>query len=91
MGIHQSPLHYSSWNFSFNISIMDSFLLLTSTLVLSSSNIIYEPSAASASANRFLFLKVCSISKVENFSSVFWAIALYGARLGSFREKLPLV
>ena len=53
MGIRQSPLHYSSWNFSFNISIMDSFLLLTSTLVLSPSNIICEPSVASTFATDF--------------------------------------
>ena len=91
MGIRQSPSHCSSWNLSFNISIMDFFLLLTFTLVLSLLNIIYELSAASASTNRFSFLGACSISKVENFSFIFWAIALYGARLGSFREKLSLV
>ena len=34
-GLRQSPSHYSSWNLSFNISTIDSFLLPTSILVLS--------------------------------------------------------
>ena len=90
MGIRQSPSPCSSRNFSFNTSMMDSSLLLTSILVLLLLKIIYEPSAANAFANRFSFLGACSISKVENFSSILWAIALYRARLGSFKEKLPL-
>ena len=91
MGICQSPSHHSSWNLSFNISIIDSFLLLTSILLLSASKIIYELKAANTFTNRFSFLGVCSISNVENFSSIFWVIALFGVRLGSFKEKLPLV
>ena len=43
MGIRQSPSHCSSQNLSFNTLIMDSFLLLTSILVLSLSKIICEP------------------------------------------------
>ena len=90
MVIRQSPSPYSSWNFSFNTSIMDSSFLLSSILVLSSLKIIYDPSAANASANRFSLFGAYSISKVENFSSILWAIALYGARPSSFKEKLPL-
>ena len=90
MGIRQSLSHHSSRNLSFNISIIDFSFLLTTTLVLSSSNIICKPSAANASVNQFSFLGACSILKVENFSSIFQAIALHGARLGSFREKIPL-
>ena len=86
MGIRQSLSHRSSRNLFFNILIIDSSFLLTTTLVLSSSNIICEPSAANASVNQFSFLRACSILKVENFSSIFWAIALHGVRLGSFRE-----
>ena len=40
------------------------------------SKIICETSTTSASTNRFSFLEACSISKVENFSPIFWAIAL---------------
>ena len=70
---------------------MDSFCLFTSILVLLPSKTIYDPNAASVSAYRFPFLKACSILNIEKFSSIFYAIVLYDAKLGSFKEKLPLV
>ena len=69
---------------------MDSLCLLISNLVLLPSKAIYEPNAANASAYRFSLLKTCFILNVQNFSSILWANVLYDAKLGSFKEKLPL-
>ena len=85
IGNRQSSLHCSSWNLSFKVLIIDSFLLPTSILVLPLLKIICKPNAANESMNQFSFLGECSILKVKKFSFIFWVIALYGARLGSFR------
>ena len=89
MEIYQFPSHYSSWNLSFSTSIIDSSLLLISTLVLSPSNIICDPSAANASANRFSFLGACSISKVKNFSPFSGPLLCTGLGWVLLRRSFP--
>ena len=69
---------------------MVSLHFLISTLELLHLKAIYKPNAANASAYRFSLLETCFILNVQNFSSILWANVLYDAKLGSFKEKLPL-
>ena len=69
---------------------MGSLRFLISTLALLPLKVICEPNATNAFAYQFPLLYACSISNVQNFSSILSANILYEAKLGSFKEKLHL-